>query len=144
LSDGSAIAPDNAPAAVRVAIAAGNLIHTRPYPEPDVHYGSLAQLWPAYDCSGAVSFVLFGAGLLGADALDSSELQHYGVPGPGRWISVYANPGHTWIVVAGIALDTSDYGGPSVPAGSGPRWRTDALANLGDGESYVVRHPPGL
>jgi 3D (Asp-Asp-Asp) domain-containing protein len=144
LPDGRAVAPVNAPPAVRLAIAAGNLIHTLPYPAPDVHYGSLARLWPAYDCSGAVSFVLYGAGLLGSSALDSSGLESYGLPGPGRWITIYANPAHTWIVVAGIALDTADYGGPTLPTGSGPRWRTDPMANLKDGASYVVRHPAGF
>lgn len=143
-ADGSAKAPTQAPAAVRRAIAAGNLIHTRPYPQPDVHYGTLATLWPAYDCSGATSFVLFAAGLMGPTALDSTGLESYGLPGPGRWITVYANSAHAWIVVAGIALDTAGYGGPSIPAGSGPRWRSEPLANLSDGTSYVARHPPGL
>jgi hypothetical protein len=142
--DGSATAPQEAPAALKRAIAAGNLIHTRPYPEPDVHYGTLAKLWPAYDCSGATSFLLYGAGLMSATALDSTELESYGDPGPGRWITVYANSGHAWIVVAGIALDTAGYGGPAIPAGSGPRWRSEALANLSDGTTYIARHPPGL
>jgi hypothetical protein len=109
-----------------------------------VHYGSLTRLWPAYDCSGAVSFVLYGAGLLGSSALDSTGLESYGLPGPGRWITIYANPAHTWIVVAGIAFDTADYGGPSIPSGSGPRWRSTPLANLGDGTTYFARHPVGL
>jgi len=143
-SDGAASAPEEAPAAVKLAIAAGNLIHTRPYPEPDIHYGTLAKLWPAYDCSGATSFVLYGAGLMGPQALDSTGLESYGQPGPGRWITVYANSAHVWIVVAGIALDTAGYGGPSIPAGSGPRWRSEPLANLGDGTTYVARHPSGL
>jgi len=145
LPDGSAAAPAGAPLPVRRAIAAGNLIHSRPYPEPvDVHYGSLATLWPAYDCSGATSFVLYGAGLMGPGALDSTGLESYGLPGPGRWITVYANSAHAWIVVAGIALDTAGYGGPAIPAGSGPRWRAQPLANLSDGSAYVARHPPGL
>jgi len=142
--DGSATAPAQAPLPVRRAIAAGNLIHTLPYPEPDVHYGTLARIWPAYDCSGATSFVLYAAGLLGPDALNSTGLEGYGQPGPGRWITVYANSAHAWIVVAGIALDTADYGGPPIPAGSGPRWRTEPLANLADGTTYIARHPPGL
>jgi 3D (Asp-Asp-Asp) domain-containing protein len=144
LPDGRAVAPIDAPPTVRLAIAAGNLIHTRPYPAPDVHYGSLSRLWPAYDCSGAVSFVLYGAGMLGSSALDSTDLENYGLPGPGRWITIYANPAHTWIVVAGIAFDTANYGGPAIPAGSGPRWRKEPLANLNDGGRYVARHPPGL
>jgi 3D (Asp-Asp-Asp) domain-containing protein len=142
--DGSAAAPAEAPEAVRLAIAAGNLIHTRPYPEPDVHYATLAKLWPAYDCSGATSFVLYAAGLVGTHALDSTGLESYGLPGPGRWITIYANSAHAWIVVAGIALDTASYGGPAIPAGPGPRWRTEPLANLQDGTNYIARHPPGL
>ena len=142
--DGSALAPADAPPAVKLAIAAGNQIDTYPYPTPDVHYGPLSQIWPAYDCSGATSFVLYMAGLLSANAETSTELESYGLPGPGRWITLYANSAHVWIVVAGIALDTADYGGAPVPAGSGPRWRADPTANLQDGSSYLVRHPPGL
>jgi hypothetical protein len=142
--DGSAKAPQEAPVAVDRAIAAGNRIHTRPYPQPDVHYGTLATLWPAYDCSGATSFVLYAAGLIGPAALDSTGLESYDQPGPGRWITIYANSTHAWIVVAGIALDTADYGGPPIPAGSGPRWRSEPLANLSDGMTYLARHPPGL
>ncbi len=88
--------------------------------------------------------VLYSAGLLGRTALDSTELENYGQPGPGRWITVYANSAHAWIVIAGIALDTADYGGSPIPAGSGPRWRAEPLANLKDGTTYVVRHPAGL
>ena len=144
LGDGSATAPAAAPQAVKLAIAAGNEIHTLPYPQPDVHYGSLATLWPAYDCSGATSFVLYGAGLMGPNALDSTGLEGYGDPGPGQWITIYANSTHAFIVVAGIALDTAEYGGAPMPPGSGPRWRADPLANLQDGLQYVARHPPGL
>ena len=142
--DGSALAPADAPPAVKLAIAAGNQIDTYPYPTPDAHYGPLSQIWPAYDCSGATSFVLYMAALLGANAETSTELESYGLPGPGRWITLYANSAHVWIAIAGIALDTADYGGPPVPAGSGPRWRADPTANLQDGSSYLVRHPPGL
>jgi hypothetical protein len=88
--------------------------------------------------------VLYAAGLIGPTALDSTELENYGQPGPGRWLTVYANNAHAWIVVAGIALDTADYGGPPIPAGTGPRWRAEPLANLSDGTTYVVRHPAGL
>jgi 3D (Asp-Asp-Asp) domain-containing protein len=145
LSKGEASIPREAPAVVKRALEAGNLIHTLPYPDPDVHYGSLKSLWPAYDCSGATSFVLYAAGLLGqSEALDSTGLETYGDPGPGRWITVYANAAHAWIVVAGIALDTADYGGAPIPAGTGPRWRSEPLANLNDGTSYVARHPSGL
>jgi hypothetical protein len=81
---------------------------------------------------------------LGSTAETSTGFESYGLPGPGRWITLYANSAHVWIVVAGIALDTAEYGGPPIPAGSGPRWRGDPTANLQDGSAYVVRHPPGL
>jgi hypothetical protein len=112
---------------------------------PAAHYGPLAQLWPAYDCSGAVSYLLYKIGALPA-AEDSGELESWGQPGPGKWITVYVSGPHTWIVVAGIAFDTSATGQTvaGIPAGSGPRWRTDPTGNLGDGYSYVQRHPAGL
>ncbi|HUE25853.1 MAG TPA: hypothetical protein VMP89_03695 [Solirubrobacteraceae bacterium] len=75
---------------------------------------------------------------------DSTGLESYGDPGPGRWITIYANAGHTWIVVAGRAFDTANYGGPNTPSGDGPRWRSNPTGNLADGGSYVERHPSGL
>ncbi len=144
LPDGSAAAPADAPAPVKLAIAAANQIHAKPYPDPVAHFGSLAQPWPAYDCSGAVSYVLYEAGLHSQWPDDSTGLESWAMPGPGRWISVYANSAHTWIMIAGLAFDTADYGGPNIPAGTGPRWRQDPLGNLADGLSYVVRHPVGL
>jgi soluble lytic murein transglycosylase-like protein len=144
LPDGTAVAPRNAPRAVKRAIAAANQISTKPYPSPDVHYGSLATPWPAYDCSGSVSYVLYKAGLHSATPDVSGTLESWGGAGPGRWITVYATSGHTWIVIAGLAFDTADFGGPNVPAGSGPRWRSNPTGNLADGMTYVVRHPAGL
>ena len=144
LPDGTAAAPQDAPAAVKLAIAAANEIHTKPYPSPDVHYGSLTQLWPAYDCSASVSYVLYKAGLHSSWPDVSGTLEYWGLSGPGRWITVYADSGHTWIVIAGLAFDTADYGGPNIPPGSGPRWRQNPLGNLADGRSYVTRHPAGL
>ena len=144
LPDGTAAAPQTSPTAVKLAIAAANQIRTKPYPSPDVHYGSLTQLWPAYDCSGATSYVLYRAGLHNSWADVSGTLESWGVSGPGKWITVYANSGHTWVVIAGLAFDTADYGGPNIPAGSGPRWRQNPTGNLADGLSYYVRHPPGL
>ena len=148
LPDGAAAAPASAPRAVKLAIAAANQIHAKPYRVyPDghaVHYGPLAGLWPAYDCSGSVSYVLYRAGVHSINADVSGTLESWGSPGPGRWITVYANSTHTWVVIAGLAFDTADYGGPNIPAGSGPRWRQNPTGNLPDGLSYVVRHPPGL
>jgi hypothetical protein len=141
---GVAIAPRHAPREVKLAIAAANKIRSTPYPEPDAHFGTLTRLWPAYDCSGAVSYVLFKAGLHSAVPDVAATLEHWGKPGPGRWITVYASANHTFIVIAGLAFDTADFGGPDLPGGTGPRWRADPIGNLADGASYVVRHPAGL
>jgi peptidoglycan hydrolase-like protein with peptidoglycan-binding domain len=138
--DGTASAPAGAPSVVQAVIAAANRIIDKPY-----IYGGGHAVWndSGYDCSGAVSYALHGANLLAVPE-DSTELESYGGPGPGRWITIYANPNHTWVVVAGIAFDTADFGGPNIPAGSGPRWRSNPTGNFGDGQSYVVRHPSGL
>jgi len=149
LPDGSAAAPNDAPAPVQAAIAAANQIHSTYYqaqrPEP------LTNPNPWYDCSSSADYVLYHAGLNGPgvtaggdNAGDSTLLESYGQPGPGRWITVYANSGHAWIVIAGLAFDTADYGGPNLPAGTGPRWRSDPTANLADGQQYIVRHPASL
>ncbi|MGH2888608.1 MAG: peptidoglycan endopeptidase, partial [Solirubrobacteraceae bacterium] len=92
----------------------------------------------------AVSYALHGGDLLTSPE-DSTGLESYGSPGPGSWITIYADAGHTFIVVAGLAFDTAHYG-PTTPGGSGPRWLqpADVLANLQDGGNYVVRHPSGL
>jgi hypothetical protein len=144
-ADGSATAPASAPHAVALAVGAANQIDATPYPEPDVHYDDqdLSQLWPAYDCSATVSYVLYRAGLRGVTATNAAGLMSYGDPGPGKWITIYANTAHTWIVIGGRAFDTAHWG-PTTPAGTGPRWLADPTGNLGDGLSYVVRHPPGL
>jgi 3D (Asp-Asp-Asp) domain-containing protein len=146
LPDGRAEAPAAAPRAVKLAIAAGNDIAGKPYPSPDVHFGSLAAAWPAYDCSGSASYVLYKTGLHSANPDVSGTLESWGAPGAGKWITVYANSGHTWVAIAGIAFDTSWSGNPSTwqPPGTGPRWRPNPTGNLADGLSYVVRHPPGL
>ena len=138
--DGTASAPGGAPALVTAMIAAANTIIDKPYAVGGGH-----ARWNdvAYDCSGAVSYALYGAGLLSAPE-DSTELESYGGSGPGRWITIYADPSHTWVVVAGIAFDTADFGGPNIPAGTGPRWRSNPVGNLADGGRYVLRHPPGL
>ena len=133
---------------MKLAIAAANQIHDQPYSVyPDghaVHYGPLSTLWPAYDCSGAVSYVLYRAGLHTINPDVSGALESWGQPGPGKWITIYANSTHTFVDVAGRAFDTADYGGPNLPAGSGPRWRQDPAGNLQDGLAYVARHPAGL
>lgn len=139
-SDGTATAPAGAPAIVQQIIAAGNQIIDKPYAYGGGH-GSFDD--SGYDCSGAVSYALHGANLLSSPE-DSVQLESFGAAGVGNWVSVYADSGHTFLVVAGIAFDTADYGGPNIPSGSGPRWRSNPTGNLADGGSYVVRHPSGM
>ena len=138
--DGTATAPANAPAAVQAAVTAANQIINTSYCVGGGH-----GQWQSscYDCSGSVSYVLHGAGLL-AQSEDSTGLESYGAAGPGQWITIYADAGHAFIVIAGRAFDTANYGGPNIPIGTGPRWRSNPLGNLADGGNYIVRHPLGL
>jgi hypothetical protein len=133
LPDGYAAAPAAAPAAVQRAIWAGNQLIGLPYIYGGGHASFVA---PGYDCSGTVSYALSGAGLLSAP-LDSSALMAWGLAGQGAWITVYTNPGHAFVEIAGIRLDTSTAG----DAGglSGPRWRPLLAATTG----YVARYPEG-
>jgi len=126
----TALAPASAPPQVVSAIAAANRITAKPYRYGGGH-GSFED--SGYDCSGTVSYALHGAGLLDAP-LASPGLATYGAEGAGRWITVYANSGHTYVVIAGLRLDTSGSGG------AGPRWRPEPRSSSG----YVVRHPAGL
>jgi peptidoglycan hydrolase-like protein with peptidoglycan-binding domain len=138
--DGTATAPSTAPAAVQTMVASANQILTTSYCVGGGHGN-----WKSscYDCSGSVSYVLHGAGLLSSSE-DSTGLESYGAPGPGTWVTIYSDPSHAFIVIAGIAFDTANFGGPNIPAGTGPRWRSNPLGNLADGGHYVLRHPPGL
>ena len=138
-SDGTATAPAGAPAAVQQAIAAANQIIDTSYCYGGGHASFQSS---CYDCSGAVSFALHGGGLLSSPE-DSVDLESYGSAGPGKWITVYADSSHAFVVIGGRAFDTADYGGPNVPSGSGPRWRTNPTGNLADGGHYIVRHPTG-
>jgi cell wall-associated NlpC family hydrolase len=134
-SDGTAVAPPNAPIPIREAIDAANRIHTEPYVWGGGH-GS----WNAkgYDCSGAVSYVLHAAGLL-SSPMTSGGLTHWGYPGTGQWITVDANKSHAWMTVAGLRFDTSS-AGESWNQGSGPRWRV----TMRSGSGYAARYSPGL
>jgi hypothetical protein len=137
--DGTATAPADAPAAVKAVIAAANQIIHKPYIYAGGHASWIA---PGYDCSGAVSYALHGGGLLKAPL--AVEFEGYGSAGPGQWITVYADSAHVFAAIAGLAFDTANYGGPNIPAGSGPRWRYNPTGNLADGGDYVARHPAGL
>ncbi len=122
--------PPGAPAAVAQVIAAGNAIATLPYVWGGGHGSFRAS---GYDCSGSVSYALAAAGLLSSPMV-SGDFESYGDPGPGRWITIYANAGHVWMEVAGWRFDTValSYGGT--------RWARGG----GEFSGFVVRHPPGL
>ena len=128
INESQASAPAAAPQAVKDAIAAANAIAMTPYVWGGGH-GSFES--SGYDCSGAVSYALHGGGFL-ESPLDSTGLETWGEAGAGKWITVYANAGHAWMVIAGIAFDT--VGGP------GPRWHDPWVDSP---EGFIVRHPPG-
>ena len=132
--DGLAAAPMSAPAAVQEIVWAGNEVIGLPYIFGGGH-GSFTSR--GYDCSGTVSFALHGANLLSTPE-DSSEFETWGSHGAGRWVAIFSNPGHAYMTVAGLRLDTSAADDPS--AQQGPRWRPLRPANSG----FVVRHPKGL
>lgn len=136
-ADGLARAPRNAPRAVKRAIAAANAISDRPYLLR--HYPThIAN--PTYDCSSSSSHVLWAAGAFGKAPAGSGTFMRYGKPGPGRWITVYANAGHMFLIVAGLRFDTARYDRGPNAGESGPRWRLGARPTT----NFVVRHPPGL
>ena len=128
--DGLAKAPADAPAGVRDIIAAANRIAGKPY-----RYGGGHARWEdsGYDCSGSVSYALHGAGLLDA-AMPSGGFMRWGKAGAGKWVSIYAHPGHMYMVVAGLRFDTS------ARRQTGGRWTSEMRSASG----YVVRHPAGL
>jgi cell wall-associated NlpC family hydrolase len=118
------------PSVVRRVIAAGNRIARAPYT-----YGGGHGNWSSggYDCSGSVSYALHGGGLLDT-ALASGAFMSWGDAGPGRWITIYANAGHAFMVVAGRRFDTTGR------EETGSRWQRV----MRDTSGYAVRHPPGL
>jgi cell wall-associated NlpC family hydrolase len=132
-SNGLAIAPIGAPAAVQEIIAAGNQIAHLPYIWGGGH---LTYEDSGYDCSGSISFVLASAGLLNG-TMTSGQLMHWGKPGPGKWITVYATDGHTFMEVAGLRFDTVAL------AETGSRW-SNRPPNEPNLSSFVARHPAGL
>jgi hypothetical protein len=135
LPDGTAQAPADAPPAIQAAIAAGNAIHTYPYRWGGGHRSFLDT---GYDCSGAVSYVLHAAGFLASPMPSGPLASSWGVPGKGRWITVYANASHAYMVVAGLRFDTSAVG-ERLNQGSGPRWRSTKRKARG----YTAKYEPG-
>jgi hypothetical protein len=144
LPDGSAAAPADAPAEVQNAIFAANRLLDRPY-----IYGGGHRRWEdrGYDCSGTVSYALHGAGLLDSP-LASGGFMRWGEKGRGEWITIYANRGHVYAVIAGLRLDTSVYGratrasrrASKTAFERGPRWRATQRPATG----FRVRHPAGF
>jgi cell wall-associated NlpC family hydrolase len=133
LRNGVAYAPSRAPQSVKNAIWAANSLRRKPYVWGGGH-GSFYDR--GYDCSGTVSFALHGAGVLNSP-IPSSDLMRFGERGRGRWITIYSRSGHTFAVIAGLRLDTTDLGrGGDV----GPRWYAYDRNTSG----YVARHPASL
>jgi cell wall-associated NlpC family hydrolase len=131
LLSGIALAPPDAPETVKGVINNANSIVGRPYIWGGGH-GSWYSV--GYDCSGSVSFALFGGGLI-PEPLTSGALEGWGAPGPGKWITVYANATHTFAEIAGLRWDTV-----GDENGTGPRWHLAPTSTAG----FVARHPPGL
>jgi peptidoglycan hydrolase-like protein with peptidoglycan-binding domain len=129
-SDGTAIAPATAPPEIQAVIAAANEIAKKPYRYGGGH-GRFND--SGYDCSGSVSYALHGADLV-EHPLDSSDFARWGERGKGAWITVYTNPGHAYMVVAGLRFDTSG------KSRHGSRWQRSSRSARG----YVARHPDGL
>lgn len=129
-ADGLAMAPASAPDVVKQIIAAANKIATKPY-----IYGGGHGKWEdkGYDCSGSVSYALHGAGLLEAP-LVSGDFPSWGDSGAGRWVTLYGNSGHGYMVVAGLRFDTSG------AKQTGSRWQTAMRPTKG----YGASHPTGL
>ncbi|HMS60802.1 MAG TPA: hypothetical protein PKD63_00865 [Solirubrobacteraceae bacterium] len=134
LANGQAAAPAGAPLEVQQAIWAANRIIGMPYV-----YGGGHQRFDddGYDCSGTVSYALHGASIIDTP-MDSGTFMRWGAAGRGDWITVYTNPGHAYVVIAGLRLDTSAAGDPR--GGKGPRWRPNLRSNRG----FRARHADGL
>jgi hypothetical protein len=131
LTNGMLIPPKSAPARVKRVIAFANRIRNKPY-----IYGGGHRRWEdaGYDCSGSVSYALWGGNFL-TSPMPSGPLANWGMGGEGRWITVYANAGHTYAVIAGYRWDTSG----NTDGKTGPSWHEDVR----DGAGFVARHPVG-
>lgn len=140
LPNGLAAAPANAPAAVKRIIAAGNQIVGKPYQYGAGHGLPLDEIAPAYDCSSSVEHLLYGGGLLPVayDAA-SGEFESFGLPGPGKWVTVYASADHVFMYVAGLRWDTDNAAGPG-DGSTGIGWHP----LIRDADGFVARHPAGL
>ena len=140
LAGGRAAAPAGAPAAVKGIIASGNQIVGKPYLYGGGHGLPLDQIAPAYDCSSSVEHLLYGGGLLPVDYdAPSGTLESFGLPGPGRWVTIYASTDHVFMYVAGLRWDTHNAAGPQ-DGSAGIGWHPLIRSAAG----FVARHPVGL
>ena len=132
---GMATVPPTAPPKVAAMILAANQVARKPYVYGGGHGGGPEGLFidSAYDCSGSMSFALASAGLLKAPT-NSTGFESFGKAGPGKWVTIYANAGHAFMVIAGLRFDTSGR------AESGTRWQAAPRTVSG----FKVRHPAGL
>lgn len=135
-SNGTAIIPDTAPRKLVALMHAANDVAHKPYVYGGGHGRVAGEIWTdsAYDCSGSVSYALAAAGYLDGPET-SGTLMKFGKPGPGKWVTIYANAGHTFMVVAGLRFDTSGR------QNTGTRWQP---ANARSYAGFTVRHPVGL
>ncbi|PTL58847.1 hypothetical protein [Paraconexibacter algicola] len=134
-SGGIATVPPSAPPEVAAIIRAANQVATKPYIYGGGHGRLAGETWvdSGYDCSGSISFAFASAGLIDAPMV-SGALAKWGKPGPGKWITIYANGEHAWMTVGGLRFDTSGL------RERGSRWQTASRSTAG----FTVRHPPGL
>jgi cell wall-associated NlpC family hydrolase len=133
---GLAIVPDTAPRKLVALMHAANDVARKPYVYGGGHGRVAGEVWTdsAYDCSGSVSYALAAAGYLDGPQT-SGTLMSFGKPGPGKWVTIYANAAHTFMVVAGLRFDTSGR------QNTGTRWQP---ANARSYAGFTVRHPVGL
>lgn len=129
-SSGSSSETGEGSSVIASVIAAADEIATRPYVWGGGH-GSFQSV--GYDCSGSVSYALHGGGLLSSPE-DSTALESYGEAGPGRYITIYANSEHAFMVIDGKRFDTV------AQAETGTRWSDSMTSTAG----FVARHPDGL
>ena len=138
LVDGRVIAPASAPLRVKRVIDAANRLVEKPYIYGGGHKPFSSRLDRGYDCSGSVSYALYGGRFL-RSPLPSGALMDWGEDGPGQWITVYAHGGHAYIVVAGLRFDTSMHDRDAPGPRTGPRWSR----TLRKSKAFVARHPRG-
>ena len=88
----------------------------------------------AYDCSSSVDHILYYGGFLGVNETpDSGTLESFGEPGPGKWVTIYANSGHVFMYVAGLLWNTWN-----------PATGEDKIGWFGaafSAEGFTARHP---